>query len=195
MTNVIGMDNFNENKILVGREWTSVSKNGTGYGKMQIKYENKKFLFHLPMCKTLGVQTTEMDNGYVRKTMPLIFNDPKTRDQERFEQIFEKICHRLSNILYEKGYDDERMPKLNSCFWRNRVLYTTVVESFMEYENNTRIFVGNDEVKNLKEGDEYDANVVILIDSIYVGEKTISIQVKLYEAALTLSKKRDRVLA
>ena len=87
------------------------------------------------------------------------------------------------------------MQKLDSCFWRNKVLYTTVVESFMEYENNTRIFVGNSEVKNLKEGDEYDVNAVILIDSIYVGEKTISIQVKLYEAALTLSKKRDRVLA
>ena len=193
MTAIIGMDNFVENRISLREEWRSVSKNGTGYGKMQVKYDNKQFLFVLPTCKTLGVQTTEMDNGYVRKTMPLIFDDPKTREQERFANVFERINQRVYELLVERGYNDERLQKLDSCFWRNKVLYATVAESFFDFENNTRFFIGNNEVKNLKDG-EYEASAAVLIDSIYIGEKTISIQVKLYEVTLTPTKKRARVL-
>ena len=194
MTSVIGMDNFDENKISLGEEWRSVSKNDVGYGKMKIMYNNERFLFLMPTCKTLGVQSTEMDSGYTRKTLPLIFNDSKTRDQERFTSIFERINQRVYELLTQKGYNDERLQKLDSCFWRNKVMYTTVVESFLEYENNTRFFIGNNEVRNLREGDEYDASAAVLIDSIYIGEKTISIQVKLYEVSLTPTKKRARVL-
>ena len=48
--------------------------------------------------------------------------------------------------------------------------------------------------KTVGEGIEYDDVAAILIDSIYVGAKTVSIQVKLYEVSLTLSSKRGRVL-
>ena len=193
MTAITDINNFVENKISLGEEWRSVSKNNVGYGKMKIMYNNERFLFLIPTCKTLGVQTTEMDNGYTRRTMPLIFNDQKTRDQERFENTFEQINQKIYELLTQRGYNDERLQKLDSCFWRNKVLYTTVVESFLEYENNTRFFIGNKEEKP-KEGEEYEAKAAILLDSIYIGEKTVSIQVKLYEVLLTPTKKRARVL-
>ena len=44
------------------------------------------------------------------------------------------------------------------------------------------------------ESSEYDTVAAIVVDSIYVGEKAISIQVKLYEVSLTPARKRDRVL-
>ena len=193
MTAITDINNFVENKISLGEEWRSVSKNNVGYGKMKIMYNNERFLFLIPTCKTLGVQTTEMDNGYTRRTMPLIFNDQKTRDQERFENTFEQINQKMYELLTQRGYNDERLQKLDSCFWRNKVLYTTVVESFLEYENNTRFFIGNKEEKP-KDNEEYEASAAVLIDSIYIGEKTVSIQVKLYEVSLTPSKKRARVL-
>ena len=193
MTAITDINNFVENKMSLGEEWRSVSKNNVGYGKMKIKYNNERFLFLVPSCKTLGVQSTEMENGYTRRTMPLIFDDQKTRDQERFTNVFEQISQKVYELLIQRGYNDNRLMKLDSCFWRNKVLYTSVVESFLEYENNTRFFVGNKE-ENPKDGEEYEAKAAILIDSIYIGEKTVSIQVKLYEVSLTPTKKRARVL-
>ena len=194
MTAITDINNFVENKISLGEEWRSVSKNDVGYGKMKIRYDNERFLFLVPTCKTLGVQSTEMENGYTRRTMPLIFNDQKTRDQERFTNVFEQISQKVYELLIQRGYNDNRLMKLDSCFWRNKVLYTTVVESFLEYENNTRFFVGAKEVRKVEEGEEYEAKAAVLIDSIYIGEKTVSIQVKLYEVSLTPTKKRARVL-
>ena len=194
MTAITDINNFVENKMSLGEEWRSVSKNDVGYGKMRIKYNNERFLFLVPSCKTLGVQSTEMENGYVRRTMPLIFDDQKTRDQERFTNVFEQISQKVYELLVQRGYNDNRLMKLDSCFWRNKVLYTTVVESFLEYENNTRFFVGAKEVRKVEEGEEYEAKAAVLIDSIYIGEKTVSIQVKLYEVSLTPTKKRARVL-
>ena len=193
MIAITDINNFVESKISLGEEWRSVSKNDVGYGKMKIRYDNERFLFLVPTCKTLGVQSTEMENGYKRRTMPLIFDDQKTRDQERFANVFEQISQKVYELLIQRGYNDNRLQKLDSCFWRNKVLYTTVVESFLEYENNTRFFVGNKE-ENPKEGEEYEAKAAILLDSIYIGEKTVSIQVKLYEVSLTPTKKRARVL-
>ena len=194
MIAITDINNFVESKISLGEEWRSVSKNDVGYGKMKIKYDNERFLFLVPTCKTLGVQSTEMENGYTRRTMPLIFDDCKTREQERFANVFEQISQKVYELLIQRGYNDNRLQKLDSCFWRNKVLYTTVVESFLEYENNTRFFVGTKEVKKVEEGEEYEAKAAVLIDSIYIGEKTVSIQVKLYEVSLTPTKKRARVL-
>ena len=146
MPAIIDINNFNESKITVGEEWRSVSKNEVGYGKMKIMYNNEQFLFLVPNCKTLGVQSTEMDSGYTRRTLPLIFNEPKTREQERFENVFEQISQRVYEMLVEKGYNDNRLMKLDTCFWRNKVLYTTIVESVFEHENNTRYFIDNEEV-------------------------------------------------
>ena len=193
MTAITDINNFVENKISLGGEWRSVSKNDVGYGKMKIRYDNERFLFLVPTCKTLGVQSTEMESGYTRRTMPLIFDDCKTRDQERFTNVFEQISQKVYELLIQRGYNDNRLMKLDSCLWRNKVLYTTVVESFLEYENNTRFFIGNKE-EEPREGEEYEAKAAILLDSIYIGEKTVSIQVKLYEVSLTPTKKRARVL-
>ena len=197
MPAIIDINNFNETKITVGEEWRSVSKNEVGYGKMKIMYNNEQFLFLVPNCKTLGVQSTPMESGYVRRTLPLIFNEPKTREQEGFENVFEQISQRVYDLLVGKGYNGDRLMKLDTCFWRNKVLYTTIVESVFEHGNNTRYFIDNNEVNRFIVGsgdNEYEAKAAILIDSIYIGEKTVSIQVKLYEVSLTPSKKRARVL-
>ena len=196
MSAITDINNFNDKKITVGEEWRSVSKNNVGYGKMEIKYNNEQFLFLVPSCKTLGVQSTEMENGYLRRTMPLIFDNPKTKEQERFTNVFSQIGRKVYELMMQRGYNENRLTKLDTCFWRNKILYTTVVESVFEYENNTRYFIGNDEVKRqtVGEGDEYEAKAAILIDSIYIGERTVSIQVKLYEVSLTPLKKRNRVL-
>ena len=196
MPAIIDINNFNESKITVGEEWRSVSKNEVEYGKMKIMYNNEQFLFLVPNCKTLGVQSTEMDSGYTRRTLPLIFNEPKTREQERFENVFEQISQRVYDLLVGKGYNDNQLMKLDACLWRNKVLYTTIIDSIFEHGNNTRYFVDNYEVSRLSVGsdNEYEAKAAILIDSIYIGEKTVSIQVKLYEVSLTPSKKRARVL-
>ena len=194
MTTITDMDNFVENKISLREEWRTVSMNGVGYGKMEVRYDDKQFLFVLPTCKTFGVHSTEMGNGYVRKTMPLILEEPKTREQERFVIFFDKITQRVYDLLVERGYnDDERLEKLDSWFWRSKVLFPTVTESLFNFENNSRFFIGNEEVKKVQDG-QYEANAALLIDSIYIGEKTISIQVKLYEVSLTPTKIRARVL-
>ena len=194
MPAIIDINNFSESKITVGEEWRSVSKNDVGYGKMKIKYNNEQFLFLVPNCKTLGVQSTEMESGYTRRTMPLIFDDPKTKEQERFTNVFSQISQKVYELMLQRGYDESRLSKLDTCFWRDKILYTTVVGSVFEHENNTRYFIGNEEVNQVGEGVEYEAKAAILVDSIYIGEKTVSIQVKLYEVSLTPSKKRKRVL-
>ena len=61
MTAITDINNFVEGKMSLGEEWRSVSKNDVGYGKMKIKYNNERFLFLVPSCKTLGVQSTETD--------------------------------------------------------------------------------------------------------------------------------------
>ena len=196
MPAIIDINNFSESKITVGEEWRSVSKNDVGYGKMKIKYNNEQFLFLVPNCKTLGVQSTEMESGYTRRTMPLIFDEPKTKEQERFMNVFSQIGQKVYELMIQRGYNECRLTKLDTCFWRDKILYTTVVESVFEHENNTRYFIDNEEVNRsiIGEGDEYEAKAAILVDSIYIGEKTVSIQVKLYEVSLTPSKKRKRVL-
>ena len=196
MSRVIEVSNFDERYITVGEEWRSVSKNDVGYGKIAIMYEGKQFLLRIPKCKTMGVQSTQMDNGYIRRTMPLVFENPLTDQQGIFEGIFDNITRNVYEQLIARGYPDGKLTKLGSCLWRSMIFYASIVESAYDCTNNTRYFINDEEVNRytVGEGIEYDANAAILIDSIYVGEKTVSIQAKLYEVSLTPSKKRARVL-
>ena len=196
MTRVTEISNFDERYITVGEEWRSVSKNDVGYGKIAIMYDNKQFLLRLPKCKTMGVQSTQMDNGYIRRTMPLVFENPLTGQQDTFERVFDNITRNVYEQLIARGYPDGKLTKLGACLWRSMIFYASVVESAYDCSNNTRYFINDKEVnrETVGEGIEYDANAAILIDSIYVGEKTVSIQAKLYEVSLTPSKKRARVL-
>lgn len=196
MSRVTNTSNFNESKISLGEEFCSVSKNDIGYGKIEIKYDNEQFLLRMPKCKTTGVQSTEMDNGYIRRTMPLVFEDPFTNEQKDFQNAFDRLTCKVHDQLTARGYPDCKLGKLDACFWRSLVFYPSIVESIYENRNKTRYFVKNEEVNRfiIGEGDEYEANAAILIDSVYVGEKTVSIQAKLYEVSLEPSKKRARVL-
>ena len=196
MTRVTEVKNFSERKIQMGEEMRSTSKNEVEYAKIPIKYDGGKFLIFLPKCKTIGVQSTEMDNGFMRRTMPLVFECPLTDHQEEFVNVFQNIARNVYEQLVRRGYLESKLSKLESCFWRSKILYAGIVESAFDFSNNTRYFINDEEVKRqaVEEGIEYEANAAILIDSIYVGERTVSIQVKLYEVSLVPLKKRARVL-
>ena len=196
MSRVTEVKNFDGMKIEVGEEWRNVSKSDIEYGKIPIMYDGRQFLLKVPKCKTMGVQSTEMENGFTRRTMPLVFEYPLTDHQTEFANVFRDIARNVYEQLVQRGYPESKLLKLGSCFWGNKILYAGIVESVYDCKNNTRYFINNEEVgrETVGEGIEYSSNAAILIDSIYVGARTVSIQVKLYEVSLSPSKKRERVL-
>ena len=196
MSRVTEAKNFDGKKMEIGEEWRNVSKSDIEYGKIPIMYGGEQFLLMAPKCKTMGVQSAEMENGFTRRTMPLVFECPLTDEQTEFANVFRDIARNVYEQLVQRGYTANKLLKLDSCLWREKILYAGIVESVYDCKNNTRYFIEDEEVerKTVGEGKEYDANAAVLIDSIYVGERTVSIQVKLYEVSLTPSKKRDRVL-
>ena len=196
MSRVIGVKNFEEWRVKIGEVSHYVSKSDVKYGKIPMTYCGGQFLLMVPKCKTMGVQSIEMENGFTRRTMPLVFEAPLTDEQTEFANVFSVIAENIYVQLVQRGFLADKLSKLGSCFWREKILYAGIVESVYDCKNNTRYFIEDEEVerKTVGEGKEYDANAAVLIDSIYVGERTVSIQVKLYEVSLTPSKKRDRVL-
>ena len=189
--------NYQSNRVVFGDETCHVSKSSdVSYKRIPIKYDGKQFLLRAPKCKSFGVQTTEMDYGYTRRTMPLVFDDFQSDEQAEFSRVFSDVARNAYEQLVLRGYPESKLSKLESCFWRDKILYAGIVESVYDSRTNTRYFIDDKEVgrKEVGEGIEYDATAAILVDSIYVGEKTISIQVKLYEVSLTRSSKRGRVL-
>ena len=188
--------NYQSSRLEFGEETCHVSKSDVEYGKIPIEYDGGQFLLKVPKCKTIGVQSTEMDNGYTRRTMPLVFGDIQSDEQVEFATVFSDIARNAYEQLVLRGYPANKLSKLESCLWRNKILYAGITESVYDSSSNTRYFIGDKEVgrKEVGEGMEYDAVAAVLIDSIYMGAKTISIQVKLYEVSLSLSSKRDRVL-
>ena len=198
MTNnrLLEAKNYQSSRVEIGEETFHVSKSDVEYQRIPIKYDGKQFLLKVPKCKTMGVQETEMESGYTRRTMPLVFEDPLSVEQSEFVVVFSDIARNAYEQLVLRGYPANKLSKLESCFWRTKILFAGIAESMYDCRNNTRYFVGDKEVerKSVGEGIEYDATAAVLIDSIYVGTKTVSIQVKLYEVSLTPSSKRGRVL-
>ena len=196
MIRVTEVKNYESSKVEIRDLTRHTSKNDIEYSKIDIKYNGGQLLLRVPKCKTMGVQSTEMENGYMRRTMPLVFEDTLTVEQSEFVKVFSDIARNAYDMMVFWGYPLSKLKKLESCFWREKILYAGIVESVYDCKDNTRYFMGEEEVgrETVGEGIEYDANAAILIDSIYVGARTVSIQVKLYEVCLTPSKKRDRVL-
>ena len=196
MSRVTEVNNFDECKMKIEDETCHVSKSDVEYGKIPIMYDGEQFLLKVPKCKTMGVQSTEMDNGFIRRTMPLVFENPLTDEQTEFANVFRDIARNVYEQLVWRGFPVNKLLKLDSCLWREKILYAGIVESVYDCKINTRYFMGDEEVgrETVGEGIEYDVNAAILIDSIYVGARTVSIQVKLYEVSLSPSKKRARVL-
>ena len=198
MTNnrLIEAKNYQSSRVEFGDEICHVSKSDIEYRKIPIKYGGGQFLLKVPKCKTMGVQSSEMDNGYTRRTMPLVFDDNQSDEQAEFATVFSDIARNAYEQLVLRGYPANKLFKLESCFWRSKILYAGITESIYDCRSNTRYFVGEKEVgrKEVEKGIGYDATAAVLIDSIYVGSKTVSIQVKLYEVSLSLSSKRGRVL-
>lgn len=187
---------FESSKVEVGVASNHLSKTDVSYSKIGILYGGKRLMLRVRKCRTMGVQETEQESGYVRRTMPLVFDDPLTVGQSEFVQVFSEIVESVRDELVRRGYPPDRLFKLDSCLWKGKMLYAGVVESVFDYENNSRYFIGEREVmrKDVGSNKLYDAVAAVTIDSIYVGARAISIQVNLLEASLSQAAKRSRVL-
>lgn len=196
MTTLIEAKNYSAKSLELGDESHHVSKSNVPYGRIPITYGGGQFLLRVPKCKTGGVQNMEMEGRYTRKTMPLVLDDEESFEQLELVATFQTIVQDVFDIMCLRGYHQNELTKLGGCFWGNKVLYASITESLFDMRNNTRYFVEGKEVPRVGagEGKEYEATAAVLIDSIYVGQRTVSIQVKLYEVNLAMSSKRDRVL-
>ena len=92
MSRVIETKDFDEQRMEIGNEWRNMSKSDVEYGKIPIKYDKRQLLLKVPKCKTMGVQSTEMDNGFTRRVIPLVFESPLTNHQEEFANVFFGYC-------------------------------------------------------------------------------------------------------
>ena len=182
---------FDKSKLYIGPEEVTKKKDGVEFAKIPISYNDGKLLLSI-RTKTMGVKTMDTYNGYKRRTMPFVFEEPLSKKQNPFIDTFHAIEETIYQQLTNRGYDGERLLKLGNCFWAGRILYANVVSSIWDSSNNTRFFLDKREVglSQISDCTDYQANGAISIDSIYVGEKTISIQVKLYEVHLTPAEKR-----
>ena len=186
---------FDVSKLCIGEEEVTKKKDGVEYAKIKLTYKDKRLILSIK-TKTMGVKTMETHNGYKRRTMPFVFEEPLSQKQNPFIDTFNTIEETIYQQLRNRGYEEERLSKLGSCFWANRILYTNVVSSIWDSSDNTRFFLSGREVglSEISDCEDYYANGAISIDSIYVGEKTISLQVRLYEVHLTPAEKRARVI-
>ena len=186
---------FDKSKLYIGPEEVTKKKDGVEFAKIPISYNDGKLLLPIK-TKTMGVKTMETYNGYKRRTMPFVFEEPLSKKQNPFIDTFHAIEETIYQQLTNRGYDGERLLKLGNCFWAGRILYANVVSSIWDSSNNTRFFLDKREVglSQISDCTDYQANGAILIDSIYVGESSICIQAKLYEVHLSPAEKRARVL-
>ena len=186
---------FDKSKLYIGTEEVTKKKDSTEFAKIPISYDNGKLLLPIK-TKTMGVKTMETHNGYKRRTMPFVFEEPLSKKQNPFIDTFHAIEETIYQQLSSRGYEGERLLKLGNCLWAGRILYANVVSSIWDSSNNTRFFLDKKEVsaKDISDCTDYQANGAILIDSIYVGESSICIQAKLYEVHLSPAEKRARVL-
>ena len=189
--------NVDTSDIAFGNMTSHVSKNSNiSYQRIPITYKGGPLILKTPPCKSFGTQSSEVDGRYSRRTMTLVFGNIPSKQQEEFDKAFHEIKQCAYQHLVNEGFSPSSLEKLGSCFWHEKILYAGIVESIYDSSLNSRYFINNKEVERVLVGEssEYDTVAAIVVDSIYVGEKAISLQVKLYEVSLTPSKKRDRVL-
>ena len=194
---LIEAKNVNASDIAFGDMTSHVSRNSdVSYQRIPITYKGGALIIKTPPCQSFGIQSSEKDNGYSRRTMPLVFSNIQTQQKEEFGKAFYEIKQCACQHLVNRGFSTSRLEKLGSCFWHEKILYAEIVESIYDSSLNSRYFINGKEVERVLVGEssEYDTVAAIVVDSIYVGEKAISIQVKLYEVSLTPARKRDRVL-
>lgn len=187
--------NLDKKDIVFGDITSHVAKKSdVSYQRIPITYNNGPLLLKTPKCWTNGVLSTEMENGSTRHTLPLVFNNPPTPSQEEWLKAFEIITQCAFQHLVSRGFSAHRLERLDSCIWEDKVLYAGIVESHFYNDLSSRYFIDGKEVAKEAVNVGFDAVAAIRVDSIYMGEKTISLQVRLYEVSLTPTKKRDRIL-
>ena len=195
MPSITDYRTFNESKLYIGEEVVTRKKDGVEYGRIKLGYNNERIMLLLK-SKTMGVKTAETNNGYQRKTMPFVFDYPFTNNQKEFVDAFDKIVNSIFRQLLSRQYEEIKLQKLRSGFWAEKILYANIVSSMLDSSDNTRFFLEGKEVSanEISGSTDYNASAAILLDSIYVGESVISIQIKLYEVHLTPSEKRAIVV-
>lgn len=156
-------------------------------------------IIRTPPCWTCGVRTDLVDGGGFRYTLPLmLFDKPlPTKLQELWVKAFFNIVKVAKEELLERGYNEERLGKLASCMWEGTagpIMYVGLVDSPYNDEYSSRFFINDIEVSKEQVTGSYDVVAAVRVDSIYIGEKTISIQVRLYEVDLVEREKRERIL-
>ena len=195
MPSITDYRTFNESKLYVGEEVVTKKKDGVEYGRMKMAYNNERIMLLLK-SKTMGIKTAETNNGYQRRTMPFVFDHPFTKNQKLFVDAFDKIINSSYHQLLGRQYDETRLQKLGSGFWAEKILYANIASSMWDSSDNTRFFLEGREVSSneISDSTDYNASAAILLDSIYVGESAISIQIRLYEVHLTPAEKRAIVV-
>lgn len=186
---------LNKQDIVFGDMFSHVAKkSNVSYQSIPILLNHSPLILKTPTCWTNGIQSTEMENGSIRHTLPLAFDNPPTREQEEWCKDFQVITQCAWQHLVNRGFSPSRLERLDSCIWEGRILYVGIVESYFNDDLSSRYFVSDMEVgKGLVDG-SFNAVAAVRVDSIYIGEKTISLQVRLYEVNLVPTKKRDRIL-
>ena len=176
MTSITDPKIFDESKLCIGQEEITRKKDGTEYAKIKLTYNNRRLLLPIK-TKTMGVKTMETYNGYKRRTMPFVFEEPLSKKQQPFIDTFNTIEKTIYQQLSNRGYEEERLSKLGSCFWAGRILYANVVSSIWDSSDNTRFFIGEKEVglSEISDCTDYQANGAVSIDSIYVGESSMGV--------------------
>lgn len=182
----------------------TVKKTKVSYQRIPISLDYRDGTFgpliiKTPTCQTCGVRADEMDGGVFKYSLPLtMFDKPvPTKYQEEWMKMFYNIVRRVKDHLLECDYNEERLSKLASCMWEGTagpIMYVGLVDSPNNVEYSSRFFISNEEVTRQQVAGNFDATAAVRVDSIYIGAKAISIQVRLYEVELKQRGKRDRVL-
>ena len=187
------MKNVPETDITYKRIPISIEHNDGTFGPLIIKTQK---------CFSFGAQQninkeTGVLNGW---TLPIVMydRDKPTADQLDWVKKFDEIVERCRDFLIHLyDFEKEQLDKIGGCMWwskndpsRGPTLYPKIICGKLNKRYDTKFRMVRDlygkgtGVAITKEEliDNYNVIAAIRIDSIYIGNENISIQVKVYEA-------------
>ena len=171
----------------------SINHDDGTYGSLLIKTEK---CFSFGVKENLDKETGEI-TGW---SLPIVMYDrlEPTEEQRKWVEKFNEIVEHCKDYVMQL-YDIERqkLGNIGNCMWWSRndvtkgpTLYPKIIATTSK-RFNTKFRMVRDLKNNLDEGvpitkeklvDNYNVIAAIRIDSIYIGNENISIQVKVVEA-------------
>ena len=170
---------------------------------------NGPLLIKTEKCFTFGVkQNLDKETGEVNGwSLPIVMNDSKSLDDryepttkqrewvEKFYEIVERCKDFLKDFL---GFTEQQVKMLGNCMWwpqereNGPTLYAKIISGRSKrYDTKFRLVKDLDDhtdegVSITKEElvENYHTIAVMRIDSLYICEKNVYLQVKVYEALL-----------